>query len=127
MAALEDTDTSDESADVLVVGSDYVRTRDDDTGETVLNPRRAGIEPRCTSISETLPLQWYIEVHDAQGTCAVTVEDATTIVAEQGPTVVIAPPTMEDELADELDGYRASTYRLRTTGNDAVFFVRTDN
>jgi len=127
MAALDDDDTSDESADVLVVGGDYVRTETNEAGETVLNPRRAGIEPRCTSISNTLPLQWYIEMYDAQGTCAVSAEDATTVVAEQGPTVVVAPPTMEDELAAELDGYRASTYGLRTTGNDAVFFVRTGN
>jgi len=126
MEALDDADTSDESADVLVVGSDYVRTRTNDADETVLNPRNGGIEPRCTSISETLPVQWYIEMHDAQGTCAVTVEEATGIVEAQQPTVVIAPPTMENRLADELDGYRASTYGLRTTGNDAVFFVRTD-
>jgi uncharacterized protein (TIGR03663 family) len=124
MKALDDADTTDESADVLVVGSDYVRTRTSDADETVLNPRRAGIEPRCTSISETLPLQWYIEMHDARGACALTVENATGIVAEQQPTVVIASPTMESRLAEELDGYRASTYGLRTTGNEAVFFVR---
>jgi len=127
MAALEDTDTADESADVLVVGGDYVRTRTNDTGQTVLNPRRAGIDPRCTSIGDTLPLQWYIEIHDAQGTCAVNVENATTIVAEQQPTVVIAPPTMQARLTDQLEGYRATTYRLRTSGNEAVFFVRVAN
>jgi uncharacterized protein (TIGR03663 family) len=126
MDALETADTGDGNADVLFAGDSYVRTRTNAEGETVLNPRNAGIEPRCTSISDTLPLQWYVEMYDAEGACTVTVEGAVRTVEDQQPTVVIVPPTMENRLESELDGYRAETYGLRTTGNGAVFFVRTD-
>ncbi|MEF8884064.1 MAG: flippase activity-associated protein Agl23 [Haloarculaceae archaeon] len=126
MRALEDADTSDEDADVLFVGERLVRTRQTADDDTVLNPRQRGIEPLCTPISDTLPVQWYIEIEGATGTCAVTVENATAIVADQQPTVVVTEPVMQSALADELVGYRASTYRLRTSGNEAVFFVRQD-
>jgi predicted membrane-bound mannosyltransferase len=65
-------------------------------------------------------------MYDAEGTCTVTVEETVQTVENQQPTVVIVPTTMENRLESELDGYRAETYGLRTTGNGAVFFVRTD-
>ena len=122
--ALDDADTDDPEADVVFVGDPLVRTRQTADGNTVLNPRQRGIEPRCTSISSALPLQWYVEIEDATGACALTAENATAIVAEQQPTVVIVDPSMQAPLAEELTNYRATTYRLRTSGNEAVFFVR---
>jgi predicted membrane-bound mannosyltransferase len=122
--ALDDADATDDDADVLFVGDRLVRTRQNAEGQPVINPRRRGIEPLCTPISNTLPLQWYLEIEGATGACALTAENATAIVAEQQPTVVIAEPSMQARLDDELTGYRATTYRLRTSGNEAVFFVR---
>jgi uncharacterized protein (TIGR03663 family) len=127
MRALEGADTTDEDADVLFVGDRLVRTRQAADGDTVIDPRRQGIEPLCTPISDTLPLQWYVEAEDATGACALTVENATAVVADQAPTVVIAAPAMQSALEGNLDGYRPSTYRLRTSGNEAVFFVRVAN
>lgn len=122
--ALDDADTTDDDADVLFVGDRLVRTRQNAEGQQVVNPRQRGIEPLCTPISNTLPLQWYLEIGDATGTCALTSENATAIVADQQPTVIITEPSMQARLDDELTRYRATTYRLRTSGNEAVFFVR---
>ncbi|WP_436910988.1 flippase activity-associated protein Agl23 [Halosimplex marinum] len=114
MAVLEDRAADHDGVDVLFVGNSYVRD----------NPRDAGIEPTCTSISNTLPLQWYVEAYGATGDC---IQDADTAVqrlqdGEVDPLVVIAPNELETDLAPALEGYDADTHRLRHYGSEAVFF-----
>jgi len=114
MATLEGR-IDDPGTDILVVGSSYTR-----------EPRRTGIEPLCTSISETLPIQWYIAMYDADGACAGSADEAATALRDSNPDVVVAPARLEGALASELDGYASETYRFRTRGAEAVFFYRPD-
>jgi uncharacterized protein (TIGR03663 family) len=102
-----------EGADVLFVGESYVRD----------SPRRAGITPRCTSISETLPLQWYVKTAGATGDCVQSVDNASEVIASEDPILVIAPEQHQDALAPALDGYEPRIAGLRTYGSRAVFFV----
>jgi len=114
MAVLETHAGTHEGVDVLLVGNSYVR---DDA-------RSGGIEPRCSSISETLPLQWYIGAYDATGDCIQEKETAVERLrsGEVDPLVVIAPNTLETDLAPALEGYDADTHRLRRYGSETVFF-----
>jgi uncharacterized protein (TIGR03663 family) len=114
MEVLEERAADHEGVDVLLVGNSYVRD----------SPRNGGIEPRCSSIGDVLPLQWYIDAYDATGDC---IQDADTAVQrlEDGdvdPLVVIAPNTLETDLAPTLEGYDADTHRLRVYGSETVFF-----
>jgi len=114
MAVLEDHAADHDGVDVLFVGNSYVRD----------SPRDAGIEPRCTSISDGLPLQWYVDAYGAQGDC---IQDAETAVerlrnGEIDPLVVVAPNSLETDLAPALEGYDSDVNRLRRYGSEAVFF-----
>ncbi|WP_436928625.1 flippase activity-associated protein Agl23 [Halosimplex halobium] len=114
MAVLEDHAADHEGVDVLFVGNTYVRD----------NPRDAGIEPRCSSIGNTLPLQWYVEAYGAEGDCIQDAEVAAQQLqdGDVDPLVVIAPNELETDLAPALEGYDADTHRLRHYGSEAVFF-----
>ncbi|ELZ26846.1 dolichyl-phosphate-mannose-protein mannosyltransferase [Halosimplex carlsbadense 2-9-1] len=114
MAVLQDHAADHEGVDVLFVGSSYVRD----------SPRDGGIEPLCSSISETLPLQWYVDAYGAEGDC---IQDEETAVqqlqnGEVDPLVVIAPNSLEGDLAPAMDGYDSDVYRLRHYGSETVFF-----
>ncbi|QPV61897.1 TIGR03663 family protein [Halosimplex litoreum] len=114
MEVLQDHAADHEGVDVLFVGNTYVRD----------SPRDAGIEPRCSSISDTLPLQWYVDAYGAEGDC---IQDEETAVerlqnGEVDPLVVIAPNSLETDLAPAMDGYDSDVYRLRHYGSEAVFF-----
>ncbi|QLH80210.1 flippase activity-associated protein Agl23 [Halosimplex pelagicum] len=114
MEVLEDHAADHQGPDVLFVGSSYVRN----------NPRDGGIEPRCSSISETLPLQWYVDAYGATGDCIQDAETAAQRLqdGDVDPLVVIAPNSLENDLAPALDGYDADVYRLRSYGSETVFF-----
>jgi uncharacterized protein (TIGR03663 family) len=112
--ALEGRAGTHDGVDVLFVGSPYVRE----------NARAGGIEPRCTSISQTLPLQWYVAMHDATGDCARSTERARTVIEQDNPIVVVAPVRDQDALAPMLEGYGFENHRLRTRGAEATFFYR---
>ncbi|MFB6150434.1 MAG: flippase activity-associated protein Agl23 [Haloarculaceae archaeon] len=113
MRPLDGRASTHEGADVLVVGSDYVRD----------SKRNDGIEPLCTSIRETLPLQWYIEAYGAEGECAQSVSDAAEVIESDDPIVVIAPASYQSRLSKHLDGYDSAVHRLRTRGRATVFFT----
>ncbi|MFB6140198.1 MAG: flippase activity-associated protein Agl23 [Halosimplex sp.] len=103
-----------EGADVLVVGRNYVRD----------DPRVGGIRPLCTSIGDTLPLQWYVEAYDATGTCYQE-PDAAVRALQNGtvdPLLVIAPRSAKTTLAPALEGYDADVHRIRVYGSETVFF-----
>ena len=114
MAVLEDHAADHDGVDVLFVGNTYVRD----------SPRNAGIEPTCTSISDVLPLQWYVEAYGATGDCIRDADTATQRLesGELDPLVVIAPNELENDLAPSLEGYDADTHRLRRYGSEGVFF-----
>ncbi|PSP71053.1 TIGR03663 family protein [Halobacteriales archaeon QH_8_67_27] len=115
MSVLRDHAADHEGTDVLVVGSSYVRD----------SPRSGGIEPRCSSIGDTLPLQWYIEAYGAQGDCIGSAEEASQQL-ESGsvdPLLVVAPQRLQNDLGPALGGYEAEVHGLRTYGSKAVFFV----
>ena len=114
---LDERAESHEGTDVLLVGFPYIR----DT------PRRGGIEPRCSAISDTLPLQWYIETHDATADCTANVTRAEAEIAAADPLVVVAPTRLTSQLAELLPGYARRTGGLRTYGSQAVFFSKTAN
>ncbi|WP_436923244.1 flippase activity-associated protein Agl23 [Halosimplex amylolyticum] len=115
MQILEERAGSHGGTDVLVVGSSYVRD----------NPRSGGIEPRCSSISDTLPLQWYIESYGATGDCIQTADEAVQQLQQEplDPLVVIAPQSLENDLSPALEGYDTDVHRLRVYGSEAVFFT----
>ncbi|WP_415378615.1 flippase activity-associated protein Agl23 [Halosimplex sp. TS25] len=115
MRVLEERAGTHEGTDVLIVGSSYVRE----------NPRSGGLEPRCSSISNTLPLQWYIEAYGATGDCIQSAEDAVQQLQGEplDPLVVIAPEILENDLSPALEGYDSEVHRLRAYGSEAVFFT----
>jgi len=113
MGALGDRAPDHEGPDVLFVGERYVRE----------SPRRDGLEPLCTSISKTLPLHWYVTIHDATGDCARTTEGASETLGSTDPIVVVAPASHSDDLDPMLEGYERHDARLRTRGSEAVFYV----
>lgn len=114
MSVLDDHAASHDGTDVLIVGSTYVRD----------SPRAGGITPLCTSISDVLPLQWYIEAYDAEGDCIADPQNASLSLQRGSvdPLVVIAPSSQEDQLAPALPGYESAVHGLRTYGSEAVFF-----
>lgn len=79
-------------------------------GLTVDNPAGGGIPPPCADISNTLPLQWYLEMADAESTCVADLDE----LGAQPPPVVIARPEERDRLSESLEGYTRKTYLLRT-------------
>ncbi|PSQ23412.1 TIGR03663 family protein [Halobacteriales archaeon QS_9_67_15] len=115
MSVLRDHAADHEGTDVLVVGSSYVRD----------SPRSGGIEPRCSSIGDTLPLQWYIEAYGAQGDCVGGAEEASQQLdsGSVDPLLVVAPQRLQNDLGPALGGYEAEVHGLRTYGSKAVFFV----
>ncbi|WP_123536187.1 flippase activity-associated protein Agl23 [Halosimplex salinum] len=115
MRVLEEHAADHDGTDVLFVGDNYVRD----------SPRSAGIEPRCTSISDVLPVQWYVKAYGATGDCVQEADTAAQRLqnGEVGPLVVIAPHSLETNLAPALEGYDAEEHRLRTYGSEAVFFT----
>lgn len=74
------------------------------------NPGGGGIPPPCADISNTLPLQWYFEMVDANASCASSLDD----LGADPPPVVIARPQHRDELGRSVGGYARRTYLLRT-------------
>jgi len=115
MSVLKDHAGDHDGTDLLIVGSSYVRD----------SPRKGGIEPRCSSISDTLPLQWYIKTYGAQGDCISNTEEASQQLQSGSvdPLLVIAPQTLQNDLRPALGGYEAEVHGLRTYGSEAVFFV----
>ena len=114
MRVLDEQAAEHDGTDVLVVGSNYVRD----------SPRAGGITPLCTSISNTLPLQWYIEAYNAQGECIADPQNASRSLqaGSVDPLVVIAPSSDADRLSTALPGYESEVHGLRTYGSEAVFF-----
>jgi len=113
LEALDGRAAAHDGTDVLFVGESYVRD----------SPRQAGIEPTCTSISETLPLQWYVTEYGATGDCVQSPDNVTEVVDAEDPIVVIAPEGQRTGLTPALEGYEPRTAGLRTYGSRAVFFV----
>ena len=85
---------------------------------TVKAPGGNGIPPPCADLSNTLPLQWYLEKADADPECARTPEE----LGENPPPVVIARPEERETLSPELEGYTRRTYLLRTFGFDVDIY-----
>ncbi|MFC7193571.1 flippase activity-associated protein Agl23 [Halosimplex aquaticum] len=115
MQVLEERAETHEGTDVLIVGSSYVRD----------NPRSGGLEPRCSSISETLPLQWYIESYGATGDCVQSADQAVQRLQSEDsdPLVVIAPQSLENDLSPAVEGYDSEVHRMRVYGSKTVFFT----
>ena len=104
---------ANEGVDVLFYGDLFV-VEEPGTG--------GGLAPECTVLVRTLPLHWYLRMTDAQGDCAHSERELDQKLQDP-PPVVIVPVSEQPAVADRLDGYEASTYRLRSTGRKAVFFV----
>ncbi len=85
---------------------------------TVKAPGGNGIPPPCADLSNTLPLQWYLEKADADPDCARTPEE----LGENPPPVVIARPEERETLSPELEGYTRRSYLLRTFGFDVDIY-----
>ncbi|WP_197052307.1 flippase activity-associated protein Agl23 [Halobellus rufus] len=96
-------------------------------GEELLaeNPPQRGIRPLCADISSTLPLQWYLTRANATATCAENETEFERVVSDTRPVVIIARAKHQGTLADDLDGYVARTYRLRTSNAEVVMFIDT--
>ncbi|WP_459194520.1 flippase activity-associated protein Agl23 [Halosimplex sp. J119] len=115
MQVLEEHAADHEGTDVLFVGSTYVRD----------SPRRKGLDPNCSQIKNTLPLQWYVEIYGGEGDCIQDPEEAVGQLQGEplDPLVVIAPNSLQSDLNPALEGYDSEVHRLRRYGSEAVFYV----
>jgi len=113
MEIAAEADTGD-GTDLLLYGGELVSTQ-------FPSPQ----EPACGDLGQLLPLQWYIAKHDLEASCAA---DAAALDAlqEQRPTVIVARGQNATDLRNRLDGYAASTYDFRASGEETTFFVRQD-
>jgi uncharacterized protein (TIGR03663 family) len=115
LQTLDGRSASDRGVDVVFYGEELL----------VENPPQRGIRPLCADISSTLPLQWYLTRANATATCAANETEFDRVVSDARPVVVIARAKHQGTLADDLDGYVARTYRLRTSNAEVVMFIDT--
>jgi hypothetical protein len=115
LQTLDGRSASDRGVDVVFYGEELL----------VENPPKRGIRPLCADISSTLPLQWYLTRANATATCAANETEFDRVVSDARPVVVIARAKHQGTLADDLDGYVARTYRLRTSNAEVVMFIDT--
>ena len=62
---------------------------------------------------------------NATATCAANETEFDRVVLDARPVVVIARAKHQNTLADDLDGFVARTYRLRTSNAEVVMFIDT--
>lgn len=104
---------NEQGVDVVIYGNSFVQ-------------QGGRIDPGCTDIGNTLPLEWYIARADANATCAEHEGDFDGELSGGNPPVVIAAESDADHVRDRLPSYAERNHRLRTTGGWAVFFLDLD-
>ncbi len=84
------------------------------------------IDPGCTNIRETLPLEWYVAKADANATCATSEADLDQVLESESPPIIISTVSQSPDVRDSVPSYTERVRRLRTTGGQAVFFLDLD-
>ncbi|MFO7925551.1 flippase activity-associated protein Agl23 [Natronomonas sp.] len=105
-----------EGTDVVIAGGNL----SDPTGGGELDRR-----PNCADWFEMLPLPWYFEAGEMETECAPDEADVDDAL-DDGPPVIIAKQedsTLVDARID--DRYDRRVHRMRTTGNEYVYYVDT--
>ena len=105
---------ANEGTDVLVYGDQFV-VREEGDG--------AGLDPKCTRLQQTLPLQWYFRMTDADATCAFDQRDLDEKLQNPPPIVIAPAGAAADDVDERLDGYEQFTFRLRSNTRETTFFV----
>ncbi|WP_135663699.1 flippase activity-associated protein Agl23 [Halorhabdus rudnickae] len=102
----------------------------DDGGYLRDDPESAdfNFRPVCTEWGNTLPLNWYLVAYDAESDC---VNDTGTLFERTGgedPVPVVITRDADSTLSDDAlaEDYRDLTYRLRTHGSEATFWIHED-
>jgi uncharacterized protein (TIGR03663 family) len=81
--------------------------------------------PHCADWFELLPLPWYFEAGDMETECAPDEADLEAALGDEPPVVIAkqADSALVDGRID--DRYDRRVHRMRTTGNEYVYYVDT--
>jgi len=84
--------------------------------------------PTCTQWTNLLPMNWYLAASDADTECEGDSEALVDRIDDENPPpIVITRDNDATVPADALEtNYQSRTYRLRTYGSEATFYVHED-
>ncbi|WEL17059.1 Membrane-bound mannosyltransferase [Halorhabdus sp. SVX81] len=101
-------------------GEPYLREDPDDASKD--------FRPTCTDWREPLPINWYLAAYDAEAECEDSSEDLLDRIESDDPPPIVMTRDQDTTVPEEAleRDYQPYSYRLRTHGSEATFYVHED-